>query len=180
MFDDWDYDDRMALCLLDTTNPSRRTNKLFSVKMAVSHCLDGILVRPVMSCNLSADERSTASGYLADWGGKLFPFYFHTLLHPFISALQPLDADDRIDAIEREFPSLVETIVGPGLEARPTGRRGLATPRDIGELLLNNLQIVTFDDVVSPCPFHVSVDHLLSLMCHVLLACFALNSSNHF
>ena len=60
-----------------------------------------------------AGERLSAAEYLQSWGGSLFPFYFDSLLHPFFCSLLPMDPDCRIGALQRDFPLLVETILGP-------------------------------------------------------------------
>ena len=64
-----------------------------------------------------ADARLSAADYLKGWGAKLFPYYFETLLHPFFCSVVPMDPDCRINAIEKEFPLLVRTILGPDAEA---------------------------------------------------------------
>ena len=60
-----------------------------------------------------AGDRLSAAEYLQGWGGSLFPFYFDSLLHPFFCSLLPLDPDARIGALQKDFPVLVETILGP-------------------------------------------------------------------
>jgi len=67
---------------------------------------------------MSSGARLSASEYLRKVGPKLFPFYFDTLLHPFLCSLLPLDADSRIAAVQKEFPSIVETILGPEIAQR--------------------------------------------------------------
>ena len=72
------------------------------------------------SCSQSADPadaRLSATGYLQEWGPKLFPSYFDSLLHPFFCSVLPMDPDRRILAIEKEFPLLVKTILGPTAQA---------------------------------------------------------------
>ena len=69
-----------------------------------------------MAFSFPADARLSASSYLQDWGPKLFPSYFDSLLHPFFCSVLPMDPDHRILAIEKEFPLLVKTILGPAAQ----------------------------------------------------------------
>ena len=54
-----------------------------------------------------AGKRLSAKAYLEQWGPKLFPGYFSTFLHPFFTALLPLDADERVAAVLAAYPQLL-------------------------------------------------------------------------
>lgn len=54
-----------------------------------------------------AGKRLSARAYLDQWGPKLFPGYFGTFLHPFFTALLPLDADERVAAVLAAYPQLL-------------------------------------------------------------------------
>ena len=69
-----------------------------------------------MNIFFSTDARLSATEYLQEWGAKLFPSYFDSLLHPFFCSVLPMDPDRRILAIEKEFPLLVKTILGPAAQ----------------------------------------------------------------
>lgn len=56
---------------------------------------------------LSAGKRLSAKAYLEQWGSKLFPGYFGTFLHPFFTALLPMDADERVAAVLAAYPQLL-------------------------------------------------------------------------
>jgi len=58
-------------------------------------------------CCLYAGKRLSAKAYLEQWGPKLFPGYFSTFLHPFFTALLPMDADERIAAVLAAYPQLL-------------------------------------------------------------------------
>lgn len=58
-------------------------------------------------CWLHAGKRLSAKAYLEQWGPKLFPGYFSTFLHPFFTALLPMDADERIAAVLAAYPQLL-------------------------------------------------------------------------
>lgn len=55
----------------------------------------------------SAGKRLSAKAYLEQWGPKLFPGYFSTFLHPFFTALRPMDADERVAAVLAAYPQLL-------------------------------------------------------------------------
>ena len=54
-----------------------------------------------------AGKRLSAKAYLEQWGPKLFPGYFSTFLHPFFTALRPMDADERVAAVLAAYPQLL-------------------------------------------------------------------------
>ena len=56
---------------------------------------------------VSAGKRLSAKAYLEQWGPKLFPGYFSTFLHPFFTALRPMDADERVAAVLAAYPQLL-------------------------------------------------------------------------
>lgn len=58
------------------------------------------------SCSI-AGKRLSAKVYLEQWGSKLFPGYFGTFLHPFFTALLPMDADERVAAVLAAYPQLL-------------------------------------------------------------------------
>ena len=62
---------------------------------------------PTLMHLLTAGKRLSAKAYLEQWGAKLFPGYFSTFLHPFFSALLPLDADERVAAVLAAYPQLL-------------------------------------------------------------------------
>ncbi len=51
-----------------------------------------------------AGKRLSAAAYLEQWGPRLFPAYFEAVLHPFFTALLPMDADERVAAMLSSFP----------------------------------------------------------------------------
>ena len=68
--------------------------------------LDAVHER-VIHLSLSAGKRLSAKAYLEQWGPKLFPGYFSTFLHPFFTALRPMDADERVAAVLAAYPQLL-------------------------------------------------------------------------
>lgn len=46
------------------------------------------------------------------WGPALFPDYFDSLLHPFFCSLLPMSPDARIQAVNNDFPAIVEAVLG--------------------------------------------------------------------
>ena len=63
-------------------------------------------IAPLMHL-LTAGKRLSAKAYLEQWGHKLFPGYFGTFLHPFFTALLPMDADERVAAVLAAYPQLL-------------------------------------------------------------------------
>ena len=64
----------------------------------------------------AAGKRLSAATYLERWGPRLFPAYFGPLLHPFFTALLPLDADERVAAVLAAFPQLHVIMQAPQLQ----------------------------------------------------------------
>ncbi len=60
-----------------------------------------------------AGKRLSAKAYLEQWGHKLFPGYFGTFLHPFYTALLPMDADERVAALLAAYPQLLLAMQAP-------------------------------------------------------------------
>ena len=60
-----------------------------------------------------AGKRLSAKAYLEQWGHKLFPGYFGTFLHPFFTALLPMDADERVAAVLAAYPQLLLAMQPP-------------------------------------------------------------------
>ena len=58
-------------------------------------------------------DRLSAEAYLQEWGGRLFPAYFDTHLHPLVDELAPLNADARVHILQRHFDELQEAVGVP-------------------------------------------------------------------
>ncbi|EIE24687.1 hypothetical protein COCSUDRAFT_258, partial [Coccomyxa subellipsoidea C-169] len=65
---------------------------------------------------LEPGKRLSAAAYLEQWGPRLFPAYFEAVLHPFFTALLPMDADERVAAM---------LIVAAGYQGRESTANGM-------------------------------------------------------
>lgn len=70
-----------------------------------------------------AGKRLGAAAYLEQWGPRMFPAYFGGALHPFFTALLPLDADERVAALLAAFPQL-QLIMEPSAGAAAAAAAG--------------------------------------------------------
>ena len=75
--------------------------------------------------HLPAGKRRSAKAYLEQWGPKLFPGDFSTFLHPFFTALRPMDADERVAAVLAAYPQLL-LAMQPRQSSSPARSLGVA------------------------------------------------------
>eukprot|EP00163_Fabomonas_tropica_P003388 TRINITY_DN12891_c0_g4_i1.p1 TRINITY_DN12891_c0_g4~~TRINITY_DN12891_c0_g4_i1.p1 ORF type:complete len:1652 (-),score=398.10 TRINITY_DN12891_c0_g4_i1:5-4960(-) len=70
--------------------------------------------------DLDPARRMSAATILQQERGRLFPEYFYTCLHPFLSRLLVEDADTRVATIVKHFPLLLSQLGGPTTAATST------------------------------------------------------------
>lgn len=77
---------------------------------------------------IPAGKRSSPAAYLEQWGPRLFPPYFEAVLHPFFTALLPMDADERVAAMLSSFPQFALFMQPPHGRTSPERAEATASP----------------------------------------------------
>ncbi|BDA42626.1 probable phosphoinositide 3-kinase regulatory subunit 4 [Coccomyxa sp. Obi] len=77
---------------------------------------------------LEPGKRLSPAAYLEQWGPRLFPPYFEAVLHPFFTALLPMDADERVAAMLSSFPQFALFMQPPHGRTSPRRPETAASP----------------------------------------------------
>lgn len=104
---------------------------------------------------LLAGKRLSAAAYLEQWGPRLFPPSFEAVLHPFFTALLPMDADERVAALLSSFPQFVPLL--QQLQARTAAAKAEPSTNSRGNAVAEAKSRTVRDDSEGPASLERSV-----------------------